>query len=456
MPRDVSRPRLSVLGLGYVGCVSAACFAAEGHSVVGVDVDASKTALLARGVSPIVEERIGDLVAEVVADGRLRVGHDLAAAVAETDVSLVCVGTPSGRGGKLSTEHLERVSEELGLAIADKDAWHTVVFRSTMLPGTCEDLLVPLLEKYSGKRVGEDFGVCVNPEFLREGSSVRDFYDPPKTVVGQSDDRAGDDVLALYDGLPGPRFRVAIGTAEMTKYVDNSFHALKVGFANEIGAVCSALGVDSHEVTEIFLSDTKLNVSPAYLRPGFAFGGSCLPKDVRALTHVARTRDVAVPILDHVLPSNVAHLERAVRLVVELGHRDVGMFGLTFKAGTDDLRESPLVELAERLVGKGFDLRVHDAILELARLIGANRAFVDERLPHLAQLMTEDAGEVAAHGRTLVVGSRDESVLAALGALDASQDAGGDGVDLVDLVRLPDELVDGLRARGVRYHAIAW
>jgi GDP-mannose 6-dehydrogenase len=454
MTHDLSRARLSVLGLGYVGCVSAACFAAEGHAVVGVDVDASKTAQLARGQAPIVEERINELVAEVVADGRLRVGDDLAGAVAETDVSLVCVGTPSGAGGRLSTEHLERVSEELGLALADKDAWHTVVFRSTMLPGTCEGLLVPLLEKFSGKRAGVDFGVCVNPEFLREGSSVRDFYDPPKTVVGQSDDRAGDDVLALYDSLPGPRFRVAIGTAEMTKYVDNSFHALKVGFANEVGAVCSALGVDSHEVTEIFLSDTKLNVSPAYLRPGFAFGGSCLPKDVRALTHVARTHDVAVPILDHVLPSNLAHLERAVRLVLELDHRDVGMFGLTFKAGTDDLRESPLVELAERLVGKGFDLRIFDAVLQLARLIGTNRAFVEQRLPHLAEVMTEEADEVVGHGRTLVVGARDDAVLATLSTL---ADAGGPlDVDLVDLVRLPEELVGRLRAAGARYHAIAW
>ncbi|MCH1867673.1 nucleotide sugar dehydrogenase [Nocardioides sp. CFH 31398] len=454
MTHDLSRARLSVLGLGYVGCVSAACFAAGGHAVVGVDVDPSKTALLARGVAPIVEERIGDLVAEVVADGRLTVGDDLAAAVADTDVSLVCVGTPSGQGGRLSTEHLERVSEELGLALADKDAWHTVVFRSTMLPGTCEGLLVPLLEKFSGKQVGVDFGVCVNPEFLREGSSVSDFYDPPKTVVGQSDDRAGDAVLALYDGLPGPRFRVGIGTAEMTKYVDNSFHALKVGFANEIGAVCSSLGVDSHEVSEIFLSDTKLNVSPAYLRPGFAFGGSCLPKDVRALTHVARTRDVEVPILDHVLPSNLAHLERAVRAVVDLEHRDVGMFGLTFKAGTDDLRESPLVELAERLVGKGFDLRIFDAVLQLARLVGSNRAFVEQRLPHLAELMTEEADEVAGHGRTLVVGAQDEAVLTALTAL---ADGGAPlDVDLVDLVRLPDPLLGRLRSAGVRYHAIAW
>lgn len=442
---DQKRP-LSVFGLGYVGCVSAACFASRGHAVVGVDVDAGKLDMLRRGVAPIVEESIGEIVEEVVRDGRLTVTDDMEAAVHGTDVSLVCVGTPSSRGGRLSTEYLERVTEQIGRALASKDGWHTVVYRSTMLPGTCTDLLVPLLEKHSGKTAGTDFGVCVNPEFLREGTSVKDFYDPPKTVVGQSDDRAGQDVLDLYEGLPGPRFREPIGVAEMTKYVDNSFHALKVAFGNEIGAVCSSLGVDSHQVIEIFLADTKLNISPAYLRPGFAFGGSCLPKDVRALTHVARSRDVSVPLLDHVLPSNEAHVDRAVEEVQALGHRRVGVFGLTFKPGTDDLRESPLVELVERLVGKGFEVRVFDPILMLAKLMGANRAFVDERLPHLAQLLVDDPAEVVAHGETLVVGSRDDAVVGALGVVEA-------GTGVLDLVRLPD----GAVARSeVDYRAIAW
>ena len=437
---------LSVFGLGYVGCVSAACFASQGHRVIGVDVDPSKTDMLGRGLAPIVEERIGEIVAEVVADGRLTVTGDWGQAVRETDVSLVCVGTPSSRGGRLSTEYLERVTEEIGQALRDKDAWHTVVYRSTMLPGTCTDLLIPLLEKLSGKKVGVDFGVCVNPEFLREGTSVRDFYDPPKTVVGQSDERAGGDVLALYDGLPGPRFQVPIGVAEMTKYVDNSFHALKVAFGNEIGSVCASLGVDSHDVIDIFLADTKLNISPAYLRPGFAFGGSCLPKDVRALTHVARTNDVDTPLLAHVIPSNDAHLDRAVEHVVQLGKRKVGVFGLTFKPGTDDLRESPLVEFVERLVGKGYDVKIYDPILVLARLVGANRAFVDDRLPHLSDLLLDDPGEVASHGELLVAGSGEESVLKALTSV------AGD-VPVLDLVRLPDDLRASI---GDRYHAIAW
>lgn len=436
---------LSVFGLGYVGCVSAACFASRGHRVVGVDVDPGKTEMLSQGLAPIVEERIGEIVEEVVGSGLLTVTHDWAQAVHETDVSLVCVGTPSSRGGRLSTEYLERVTEEIGGALRDKDAWHVVVYRSTMLPGTCLDLLVPLLEQHSGKTAGVDFGVCVNPEFLREGTSVRDFYDPPKTVVGQSDERAGQTVMDLYDGLPGPRFQVPIGVAEMTKYVDNSYHALKVVFGNEIGAVCSALGVDSHDVIDIFMADTKLNISTAYLRPGFAFGGSCLPKDVRALTHVARSNDVDVPLLSHVIDSNDAHIARAVDEIVSLGYRQVGIFGLTFKPGTDDLRESPLVELVERLVGKGFDVKIYDPILVLARLRGANRAFVDDKLPHLAQLLVDEPGEVTEHGETLVVASREDSVLASLQDVKASA--------VVDLVRLPDDLTSDL---GTAYRAIAW
>lgn len=436
---------LSVFGLGYVGCVSAACFASRGHRVVGVDVDPGKTEMLSRGQAPIVEEQIGELVEQVVADGHLTVTSDWAQAVRDTDVSLVCVGTPSSRGGRLSTEYLERVTEEIGRALRDKDEWHTVVYRSTMLPGTCTGLLVPLLEKHSGKTAGVDFGVCVNPEFLREGSSVRDFYDPPKTVVGQSDERAGQAVIDLYDGLPGPRFQVPIGVAEMTKYVDNSFHALKVVFGNEIGAVCAALGVDSHEVMEIFMADTKLNISTAYLRPGFAFGGSCLPKDVRALTHVARSNDVDTPLLGHVIPSNEAHIGRAVDAVVRLGNRRVGVFGLTFKPGTDDLRESPLVELVERLVGKGFEVRIYDPILELARLRGANRAFVDDKLPHLSQLLVESPEAVVDHGETVVVASREASVLDALRQADPAA--------VVDLVRVPEDISRDL---GDAYHAIAW
>lgn len=437
---------VSVFGLGYVGCVSAACLAMRGHTVIGVDVSPEKLQLLQQGRSPIVEERIGDIVADVVAAQTLTVTTDSHRAVLRSDISLVCVGTPSGSGGGLSTRYLEQVTDEIGAALAAKDGWHVVVYRSTMVPGTCEDVLIPRLEAASGKRAGTDFGVCVNPEFLREGSSVRDFLDPPKTVVGQTEPRSGDMVMELYEGLPGPRFNVPIGTAEMTKYVDNSFHALKVGFANEIGAICSSLGLDSHDVMDVFLADTKLNISSAYLRPGFAFGGSCLPKDVRALTHTARRHDIDVPLLANLLTSNEVHLRRAVDMVVASGRRNVGMFGLSFKQGTDDLRESPMVELAERLIGKGFDVKIHDANVTLSRLIGANKSYIRQQLPHIGDLLTDDVDAVLDHGDVLIAGSRAPEVVEAVARADLA-------TLIIDLVRLPNAAE--LRA-GPNYCGIGW
>ncbi|OPG13610.1 nucleotide sugar dehydrogenase [Microbispora sp. GKU 823] len=422
--------RISVFGLGYVGCVSAACLASRGHQVVGVDVNPLKVDLIGRGRAPVVEERIGELTAQVVASGALRATTDAVEAVRESELSLVCVGTPSASNGSLSTAYLERVAEQIGEALADRRDWHTVVFRSTMLPGTTASVLVPILEKASGRTAGVDFGVAVNPEFLREGTSVRDFFDPPKTVIGELDPASGDMVARLYGGLPGQVFRVPVTVAEMTKYADNSFHGLKIAFANELGAVCAALGVDSHQVIDVFLADTKLNVSPAYLRPGFAFGGSCLPKDLRGLVYAAHRADVAVPLLSHVLPSNEEHLRRAFDLVVAAGKRRVGLFGLSFKPGTDDLRESPLVELAERLLGKGYDLRIYDANVSMSRLIGTNRDYIESRLPHLSELLSNSAEDVLAHAEVCVVGCDDPAVL------DALVHAGDRNV--VDLIRLPD------------------
>ncbi|MEU4346031.1 nucleotide sugar dehydrogenase [Streptomyces sp. NPDC023838] len=426
--------RVSVFGLGYVGCVSAACLASMGHEVIGVDVNQVKVDLVNDGKAPVVEERIGELTAEVVRSGALRATVDVREAIMGSEVSLVCVGTPSEPNGSLCTTYLERVTEQIGVALAERGGRHTVVFRSTMLPGTCLNLLVPILEKYVGGTAGvgwaAEVGVAVNPEFLREGTSVRDFFDPPKTVIGELDPASGDAVTALYDGLPGEVFRVPVPTAEAIKYADNAFHGLKIGFANELGAVCQALGVDSHQVMDVFLADRKLNISPAYLRPGFAFGGSCLPKDLRSLVHAARRADVSVPILAHVLPSNSDHLQRAVELVERTGKRRVGLFGLSFKPGTDDLRESPLVELAERLFGKGYDLRIHDANVSLSRLIGANREYIESRLPHLAQLLADSVDEVLEHAEVCLVGTRDPAVLAAL--------PHGDGPVIVDLIHLPD------------------
>lgn len=437
---------VGVYGLGYVGCVSAVCLASRGHQVIGVDVNPDKVEMLGRGLAPIVEERIGDLTAEVVAAGTLTVTTDAGKAVANSDISLICVGTPSTATGELTTSFLEQVTAEIGSALAGIDRWHVVVFRSTMVPGTCEGLLIPKLEQMSGKRAGVDFGVCVNPEFLREGTSVKDFLDPPKTVVGASDSRAAETVLGLYANLPGPRYTVPIRVAEMTKYVDNSFHALKVSFANEIGAICASLDLDSHEVMDIFLADTKLNLGPAYLRPGFAFGGSCLPKDVRALNHIARRNIVETPLLGNLLRSNESHLQRAIDLITSDGRRRIGIFGLSFKPGTDDLRESPLVELAERLIGKGFEVKIFDANVALSRLVGANRAYISQRLPHIGQLLTDDIDAVLGHGEIIIVGSRDPEVVDAVTRRSADQ-------LVVDLVRLPD----AQKWRGLdNYRGIAW
>jgi GDP-mannose 6-dehydrogenase len=440
--------KVSVFGLGYVGCVSAACLASMGHEVIGVDVSRTKVELIAAGKAPVVEERIGELTSEVVAQERLRATTDVRDAVSNTEISLVCVGTPSAPNGSLSTVYLERVAEEIGNVLAGKDDRHTVVVRSTMLPGTCLNLLVPILEKASGKSAGKDFGLAVNPEFLREGTSVRDFFDPPKAVIGEFDPASGDMVARLYQGLPGDVFRVPIPVAEMTKYADNSFHALKIGFANELGAISRALGLDSHAVIDVFLADRKLNVSPAYLRPGFAFGGSCLPKDLRGLVYAARRADVSVPILEHILPSNEEHLQRAFDLITAGGRRRVGLLGLSFKPGTDDLRESPLVELAERLVGKGYDLRIYDANVTLSRLLGANAEYIAARLPHLDQLLSNSVAEVMDHAEVCVVGCRDQAVIDAISAMPV-----GDARTIIDLIRLPD--AESLRERP-GYSGLAW
>lgn len=437
--------RIAVFGLGYVGVVSAACLASRGHSVIGVDVSPEKVDMIDRGRSPIVEERIGDLVAEQVAAGRLRATTDCARAVADTDLAMVCVGTPSASNGGLLTEYLERVSEEIGAALASRPDRYTVVVRSTMLPTTCEQIVLPRLTSVSGRRAGADFGLAVNPEFLREGSSVRDFFDPPKTVIGQLDDASGDTVAELYDGLPGPVYRVPLAVAEMIKYADNSFHALKAGFANEMGAVCKALGLDSHAVMDIVVADTKLNISPAYLRPGFAFGGSCLPKDLRAVVHRARRADVSVPILESIAPSNEGQVERVFRIIEDSGKRRVGLLGLAFKPGTDDLRESPLVALAERLLGRGFELMIHDPQVAVSRLLGANRAYVDQRIPHLSRLMAGSADAVVNHAEVCVVGSADPDAIAALGRVD--------GRIIVDLVRFPGS---GEYCGDPRYIGISW
>ena len=396
---------LSVFGLGYVGCVSSACFAKEGHRVVGVDVSPLKVEMINSGRATIVESGIGELVAEMVAEGRLTATTDSADAVGRSDMSLICVGTPSRQNGSIDLQYVERVCEEIGAAIAKKNTRHTVVVRSTVLPGTIQRLVIPTLEKASGKKAGRDFGVCMNPEFLREGTSIRDFYEPPFTLIGADDAQAAEALRLLYSGIDAPVHVTSTGVAEMIKYTCNCFHGLKVGFANEIGNICKEFGVDSHEVMRIFCLDTKLNLSPTYLRPGFAFGGSCLPKDLRAITYHARSADVETPILSATLESNERQIDRAYEMIRAAGSKSIGVLGLAFKAGTDDLRESPMVAVVEKLIGKGASLSIYDRDVSEARLIGSNREYIEREIPHIWSLLRGSIDEVIDGSEVIVIGN---------------------------------------------------
>ena len=435
--------RVSIFGMGYVGAVSAACFAKLGHDVVGVDVDPRKLDMLRSGTSPIVEDDIDDLVRQGVESGRLRVSGDTAQAVAETDISLISVGTPSARSGAPSLNAIDAVSRDIGLALRDKATPHVVVARSTIPPGTTEEHIAPALVEHSGRALGDGLDVCFNPEFLREGRSVRDFHEPPFTIIGADTDAAFEAVEALYKGVDAPVVRTNFRIAESVKYLCNVYHALKIAFANEAGSLLKSLGMDGREAMEIFCRDTELNISPAYLRPGYAFGGSCLPKDLRGLLAFAREAELQLPLLSQVLSSNDAHIDRAFDMVTRRGRRKVALFGLAFKPGTDDLRESPLVTLAERLIGKGYQLAIHDPHVEASRLMGANRDFIDREIPHFEQMLVADPARALDGAGTIVVGHADRSAVAAI----VSAHAGRTIVDLQGVGEL--EALDGADYEGV-------
>jgi len=422
--------KVSIFGLGYVGSVSAASFAADGHHVVGVDVNADKVAAINAGTSPIIEPGLGDVLAQGVADGRLRATTDTAEAIRATEVSLICVGTPSRRNGSLDFSYLERVCEEIGASLRDKAAYHVVVVRSTVLPGTTHGVVIPALERTSGKKYGEGFGVSVNPEFLREGTALKDFRKPPLTLVGHNHAADASGTIALYQAIDAPLVSTSIRVAEMMKYASNTWHALKVCFANEIGNLCKRLDVDSHEVMDIFCRDEKLNLSPYYLKPGFAFGGSCLPKDVRALQYRAKEVDLDLPLISSILPSNKLQIQHAFDQVIETGRNKIGLLGFSFKAGTDDLRESPIVILAEALLGKGLKLRIYDKNVSLARLVGANKEYIEKQIPHLSSLLCNTVDEVVVYSDVIVVGNQSPEFVEALTQCRPDQ-------IVIDLVRLP-------------------
>jgi GDP-mannose 6-dehydrogenase len=396
---------VSVFGLGYVGSVSAASFAADGHTVVGVDVNPDKVASLNEGRSPIVEKGLDELIRDNTANGRLRATTGTKEAVRSTELSLICVGTPSRRNGSLDLTYLERVCEQIGEALAEKDGYHVVVVRSTVLPGTTHGVVIPALERTSGKNYGTGFGVTVNPEFLREGTAIHDFRNPPMTLVGHNYKSDSQPTEALYTKVGAPVVTTSVRTAEMIKYASNTWHALKVCFANEVGNLCKRLEIDSHEVMDIFCRDEKLNLSSYYMKPGFAFGGSCLPKDVRAMQYRARELDLDMPVIQSILGSNQLQIQHAIDMVVETGKKRVGLLGFSFKAGTDDLRESPIVILAEALLGKGYSLCIYDKNVSLARLVGANKEYINTQIPHLSSLLSDTIDEVLDKSDVIVVGN---------------------------------------------------
>ena len=436
--------KISIFGMGYVGAVSMACLANDGHTVVGVDPNLGKVDLISSGKSPIVETGLDLLLASGVNAGLICATSDALKAVNETDISFICVGTPSQLNGSLDLKYVRAVCEDIGTALRKKDSFHVVVARSTMLPGSVRDVVIPALEAASGMQAGVDFGVCNNPEFLREGTAISDYQDPPKTVIGETDSRSGNILVELYRELEAPLIRTGIATAEMVKYTDNVWHALKVGFANEIGNVCKEVGIDSHEVMSIFCQDTKLNLSPYYMKPGFAFGGSCLPKDVRALNYKAKALDLNLPIISSIMENNQKQIDRGFEMITRQGNRKITFLGFSFKAGTDDLRESPIVELIERLIGKGYDLKLYDKNVSLAKLVGANKDYILTAIPHISKLMVDNLEAAVSHGETIVIGNGDEQFQSILPRLAA-------GKVMVDLVRITEQ-----RSEEGRYDGICW
>jgi GDP-mannose 6-dehydrogenase len=429
-PHEVIAMQISIFGLGYVGSVAAACLARDGHHVIGVDADPVKVELINQGISPIVEPDLRELIAAGRDNGTLEATTDTDYAVRNSSISFFCVGTPSRDNGSLNLDYVKRVCEQIGASIGKKATFHLVVARSTMLPGTVRSLVIPTLEQASGKLAGKDFGVCVNPEFLREGTAIYDFDNPPKTVIGATDGHSAEMLKSLYGGIKAPLVVTPVEVAEAVKYTDNCWHAVKVVFANEIGAICNSVGVDGQAVMDVFCQDRKLNISTAYLKPGIAFGGSCLPKDVRAMSYFARAHDADVPMLNSVLAANDKQIERLLRLIESKQNRRVGVLGISFKAGTDDMRESPVVRIVESLHGKGYDVKVYDPYVSVASVRGANRNYILNVIPHIRKMLTEDLEEFLDHAKTVVVGNRSPLFRGLMKQIPADRTV----VDLVNLV----------------------
>ena len=418
--------RINIFGLGYVGCVSAACLAKRRHSVCGIDIDPVKVNIINSGKSPIVEDGLDELISETVSSSNLKAM--IGSQIPEADISIICVGTPSNENGSLDLKYLIKLAKQIGEFLTQTKSYHLIVNRSTVLPGTIEDILIPIFESFSGKKAGEDFGVCMNPEFMREGSSIYDFNNPPLTLIGELDKKSGDTLEKIYTDIDAPLYRSNIKVAEMLKYSSNTFHALKVTFANEIGNICKKVGIDSHEVMEIFTKDTKLNISSYYLKPGFSFGGSCLPKDLRAITYKAKELDLDLPLLNSLMASNKQQIENAFNIISKTGKKNIGVLGLSFKAGTDDLRESPIVELLEKLIGKGYNLKIFDEEVSMAKIFGSNKKYIETVIPHISSLISTSIKGVIDDSDLVIIGKKEISYLDSL--------TENDSVYIFDLVKL--------------------
>jgi len=437
--------KIGVFGLGYVGCVSAACLAQEGHIIIGVDINHNKVNIINSGRSPIIEKDLDEIIKKVVTTGELVATTDAKEAVSSSQVSMVCVGTPSNDNGSLDLSYIKRVCAEIGAGLREKDDYHVVIVRSTMLPGSVEGEVIPALEKTSGKKAGGDFGVCMNPEFMREGSSVYDFYHPPMIVIGELDKRSGEVVEEIYANIDARVVRTSIKVAEMIKYVNNAFHGLKVCFGNEIGNICKKLGIDSHQIMEIFCMDTKLNLSSYYLKPGFAFGGSCLPKDLRTLLYKGQREDLRLPLLNSILDSNENQVKMGINLITKTKKKKIGIFGLSFKPGTDDLRESPMVELIETLLGKGYKISIYDKNVSIAKIFGANKQYIEKEILHISSLMCSSIEKVLSDSEVLVIGNNSEEFRKIPELIREDQII----IDLVRIVNDKDE-------RKSKYEGICW
>lgn len=437
--------KISIFGLGYVGCVTGTCLAASGHQVIGVDPNKVKVDMINNGIPSIIEKGLKEILEKVIKKRNFNATTDTNFAINESEIAFICVGTPSRSNGSIDLKFIKRVSEHIGGALKDKKEYFVVGIRSTVFPGTVEGVFIPIIENHSKKIVGKDFGVCMIPEFLREGSSVHDFHHPPKNVIGEYDKRSGDTVVELFKQVEAPLIRTQIKIAEMVKYADNAFHALKVSFANEIGNICKELSIDSHKVMDIFCMDNKLNLSPYYLKPGFAFGGSCLPKDIRALNYESKMLDVDIPVLNAILESNKRQISKVIKKLLEYKGRSLGFLGLSFKGGTDDLRESPLVEVIESMIGKGFSIRIYDKYVSIAKLIGSNKEYIENEIPHISSLMCSSLDDLIDNSDVLIVGNYSEEFKEALSNIKENQ-------IVIDLVRILDGHAD---IKG-EYYGICW